>query len=148
MTETEIRRIIDLAIEELGEKATKETVQAVVAEVMKEYEKGAPSLTLSIPKPPVPASHDTGRILVTAFGKNRVGIVSALTAALAEHQCDLQDVSQKIMQEFFTLIMVVDISKSPSSFTQILDALSKAGEKVGVKVQAQHEDIFKAMHRV
>lgn len=148
MTETEIRRIIDLAIEELGERATKEAVQAVVAEVVKEYEKGAPSLTLSSPKPPVPAAHDTGRILVTAFGKNRVGIVSALTTALAEHQCDLQDVSQKIMQDFFTLIMVVDISKSPSSFTQILEALSKAGEKVGVKVQAQHEEIFKAMHRV
>jgi ACT domain-containing protein len=148
MTETEIRRIIDLAIEELGERATKEAVHAVVAEVVKEYEKGAPSLTLSSPKPPVPTSHDTGRILVTAFGKNRVGIVSALTTALAEHQCDLQDVSQKIMQDFFTLIMVVDISKSPSSFTQILEALSKAGEKVGVKVQAQHEEIFKAMHRV
>ncbi len=148
MTESEIRRIIDLAIEELGEKATKETVQAVVAEVIKEYEKGAPSLTLSNPNPPLSKTQDSGRILVTAFGKNRVGIVSALTTALAEHQCDLQDVSQKIMQEFFTLIMVVDISKSPSSFVQIVDALSKAGEKVGVKVQAQHEDIFKAMHRV
>lgn len=148
MTEAEIRRIVDLAIEELGEKATKETVQAVVAEVMKEYEKGAPSLTLSDRNLHVPSTHDSGRIIVTAFGKNRVGIVSALTTALAEHQCDLQDVSQKIMQEFFTLIMVVDISKSPSNFTQILDALTKAGEKVGVKVQAQHEDIFKAMHRV
>lgn len=148
MTEAEIRRIIDLAIEELGEKATKETVQAVVAEVIKEYEKGAPSLTLSNPSPPTLPTQDTGKILVTAFGKNRVGIVSALTTALAEHQCDLLDVSQKIMQEFFTLIMVVDISKSPSSFAQILESLLKAGEKVGVKVQAQHEELFKAMHRV
>ncbi len=148
MTESEIRRIIDLAIEELGEKATKETVEAVVAEVLKEYEKGAPSLTLSNPNPPLPKEQDSGRILVTAFGKNRVGIMSALTTALAEHQCDLQDVSQKMMQEFFTLIMIVDISKSPSNFMQIAESLTKAGEKVGVKVQVQHEDIFKAMHRV
>ncbi|MCS6990030.1 MAG: ACT domain-containing protein [Chloroherpetonaceae bacterium] len=148
MTETELRRIIDLAIEELGEKATKENVEAVVAEVIKEYEKGAPSLTLSNPKPPQPSTQETGRILVTAFGKNRVGIMSALTTVLAEHQCDLQDVSQKIMQEFFTLIMIVDISKSPSNFMRIREALIGAGERLGVSVHAQHEDIFKAMHRV
>lgn len=148
MTEAELRRIIDLAIEELGEKATKENVEAVVSEVIKEYEKGAPSLTLSNARPPQSASQETGRMLVTAFGKNRVGIMSALAGVLAEHQCDLQDVSQKIMQEFFTLIMVADISKSPSNFMQIRDALLRAGERLGVSVHAQHEDIFKAMHRV
>jgi ACT domain-containing protein len=60
----------------------------------------------------------------------------------------LQDVSQKIMQEFFTLIMIVDISKSPSNFAQVKTALVQSGEKIGVQVFAQHEDLFKAMHRV
>lgn len=147
MTEQEIRRIVDLAIEELGEKATRENVQAVVAEVVKEYEKGAPSLTLSAAKARA-QEQETGRILVTAFGKNKVGVVSALTKALTEHQCDLQDVSQKLMQEFFTLIMVVDISKSPSNFSQVAASLNKAGDAIGVKVFVQHEDIFKVMHRI
>jgi ACT domain-containing protein len=145
MSEEQLRKIVDLAIEELGAKATKENVQAVVAEVVKEYEKGAPSLTLSMIKENSPSN---GRMIITAFGKNKTGIVSTLSATLAEHQCDLQDVSQKIMQEFFTLIMIVDISKSPSNFAQVKTALVQSGEKIGVQVFAQHEDLFKAMHRV
>jgi ACT domain-containing protein len=154
MTELQIRKIVDLAIEELGEKATKDNVQAVVAEVVKEYEKGAPSLTLAAIKAPKAFNDgnnegmNEGKIIVTSYGINKPGIVSAITAALAEHQCDLQDVSQKLIQEFFTLIMIVDISKSPSNFSQLKMTLAQVGEKIGVQVFAQHEAIFKTMHRV
>lgn len=147
VSEANLKKIIGITIEELGDQATKETVEAVVAEVLKEFEKGTPSLTLaaSLPKETNPS---TGRIIVTAFGKNNPGIMSGLTGVLAQYGCDLQDVSQKMLQDLFTLIMLVDISKSNADFQTVKTALTAAGEKLGIRVIAQHEDIFKAMHRV
>lgn len=149
VSQEELRRIIDIAIDELGEQATKETVQAVVAEVVREVEKGVPSLTLSSewPKPDA-KNFDSGRIIVTAFGKNQPGIVSGITGVLARHRCDLQDLSQKIMQDLFTLIMIVDISNASIDFNTLKAELSEVAGKIGVQIIAQHEEIIKAMHRV
>ena len=149
VSETQLRRIIDLAIEELGADATQATVQAVVADVLKEYEKGLPSLALSATRTTAPRQNYTsGRIIVTAFGKNAPGIVSGITSVLAAHGCDLQDVSQKILQDVFTLIMLVDISTSSADFLKLKAELATVSEKLGVQLIAQHEDIFRAMHRV
>ena len=149
VSDKELRRIIDITIEELGNHATKENVEAVVTEVLREYEKGVPSLMLS-PEQPKPSEKplDAGRIIVTAFGKNQPGIVSGITGVLAHHGCDLQDLSQKIMQDLFTLIMVVDISNATIDFTKLKTELVAAAEKIGVQIFVQHEDIIKAMHRV
>jgi ACT domain-containing protein len=151
LTEDEVRKIVNVTIDELGENATTEMVQSVVKEVVKELERGTPALTLlpdGLSLKGSVMSHDSGRFIVTAFGKNQSGILSGLTGVLGKHDCDVQDVSQKMMQEFFTLIMLVDISKSKSDFKTIYNELAAEGEKLSVRVLAQHESIFQAMHRV
>lgn len=156
VSETNLKKIISIAIDELGNEATKENVEAVVGQVLEEFEKGSPSLTLDAARSKPfgtnanasATSESTGRIIVTAFGQNHPGIMSGLTDVLARHGCDLQDVSQKIMQDLFTLIMLVDISKAKADFQKLKTELSGVGEKIGVRVSVQHEDIFKAMHRV
>ncbi|MDX2129606.1 MAG: ACT domain-containing protein [Chloroherpetonaceae bacterium] len=149
MSEVELRKIIDLAIEELGDKATKENVAAVVTEVIESYKRGAPQVALSVERESsVFHNPSSGRMIVTAFGKNSPGIVSVITTELAKYQCDLQDVSQKIMQDLFTLIMLVDISKSTTDFQTLKKNLNEKGAAIGVQVFVQHEDIFRAMHRV
>lgn len=89
-----------------------------------------------------------GRMIVTVYGKNHAGIIAEITKVLAECECDVQDITQKILQEFFTMIMIVDISKAICPFGVIRDNLAKASEKLGIKILAQHEDVFRSMHRI
>ncbi|HHJ52402.1 MAG TPA: ACT domain-containing protein [Caldithrix abyssi] len=88
------------------------------------------------------------RIIVTAFGRNQVGILAGLTGLIAECNCDILDLSQKILQDFFTIMLLVDISESTLSFDEIKKRLIQKGEQLDLKVIVQHEDIFNAMHRI
>ena len=88
------------------------------------------------------------RIIVAAFGKNRPGVVSAITAVLAENNCLIQDISQTIMREFFSMIMVVDISGCSLDFSALRDRIQVTETQLGMKVYVMHEDIFRYMHRI
>lgn len=89
-----------------------------------------------------------GRVILTSFGVNRPGIVAKITGVLADLNCDLQDISQKIMQEFFTLIMMIDITNSPKNFREIQEELNKVSAEMNIKIFVQHEDIFQYMFRI
>lgn len=79
---------------------------------------------------------------------DKPGIVAGVSTVLANHNVNITDISQSYAQEFFTMIMVVDFEKSKSSLKEVNDQLKKLGEKIGIFVSIQHEDIFKAMHRI
>jgi ACT domain-containing protein len=89
-----------------------------------------------------------GRVIITAFGINKPGIVARITGCLANMEIDLQDISQKIMQNFFTLIMIIDITSSPKNLKEIQEELAKVASELNVKIYAQHEDIFQYMFRI
>ncbi len=93
-------------------------------------------------------SQDSGRIIITSYGINKPGVVSKISTILAENNCDIQDITQKILQEFFTMIMIVDISASPLSFKELHDLLARAAEDLNIKIMVQHEDVFRSMHRI
>jgi len=88
------------------------------------------------------------RIILAAFGYNRPGVIHALTHVLADAQCNLEDISQKIMREFFTLIMIVDITDSPVEFSELVEKVKATEDQVGMKVFLMHEDTFQYMHRI
>ncbi|MDN5364097.1 MAG: hypothetical protein PWQ91_1158 [Eubacteriales bacterium] len=88
------------------------------------------------------------RIIVTVLGKDKVGIIAGITGVLADLNANILDIRQTIMQEFFTMIMIVDISKCRVDFDTLLARLQAKGEELGVKVNAQHEDVFSFMHRI
>ena len=146
LTEAEIRKITEEAVRQLGGNATKESVEKVVrqaADTMNEQSKTVPKID-PIPKTHVPQN----RIIVTAFGKNRTGILAGLTGVLAEQRCDILDLSQKILQDFFTIMLLVDIADCELGFEEIKQHIVQRGEELDLKVIVQHEDIFNAMHRI
>jgi ACT domain-containing protein len=91
---------------------------------------------------------DQKRVIVTVIGEDRVGIIASVAQALAQHQVNILDISQTILQDFFTMMMIVDISQSTVSLQELQDILKKLGEEIGMQIQAQHEDIFRYMHRI
>lgn len=88
------------------------------------------------------------KAVITVIGKDRVGIIYSVSDILAKASINILDISQTIMQDIFTMIMLVDISKSENSFSDISKKLEKLGEELGLSIRIQHEDIFNSMHRI
>lgn len=91
---------------------------------------------------------DKKRVIVTVIGEDRVGIIASVAQVLAQYQVNILDISQTILQDFFTMMMIVDISKSTVSLQSLQDILKNLGGEIGMQIQAQHEDIFRFMHRI
>lgn len=88
------------------------------------------------------------KAVVSVIGKDRTGIIAAVSGKLAELNVNIEDISQTIMQSDFVMIMLVDASNSTVPFDKLAENLQTAVDKLGVIVHVQHEDLFNAMHRV
>lgn len=88
------------------------------------------------------------RAIVTVIGKDRVGIIADVTALLAQYGVNVLDISQTVLQEYFTMIMLVDASQCTVPFAALARALDEAGVQRSLQIRAQREDIFNAMHRI
>ncbi|ABZ84655.1 act domain [Heliomicrobium modesticaldum Ice1] len=89
------------------------------------------------------------RVIVTVIGADRVGIIASVATIIADAGANILDISQTILQgEFFTMIMVIDMNDAKASFEQLRKSLEEKGQELGVQIMAQHEDIFKFMHRI
>ncbi len=86
--------------------------------------------------------------VVTVIGKDSVGIISNVSGIMADNKINILDISQTIMNGFFTMIMVVDISDAIKEIKDIRETLNSVGEKLGVSITIQHEQVFEAMHRI
>lgn len=86
------------------------------------------------------------RAVITVTGVDHPGIVAAVTTELAKLSVNIEDISQTILQDFFTMIMIVDVSSVKRS--EVQKALDRVADKQKVKIIMQHEDLFKYMHRV
>ena len=88
------------------------------------------------------------KAIVTVIGHDRVGIIARVSTLLAEYGVNVLDISQTVMNEYFTMVMLVDVQKSTAEFTVLRDALTALGEEMALSIRIQHEDIFNAMHSV
>ncbi len=88
------------------------------------------------------------KCIVTVVGKDTVGIIAKVCTYLAESKINILDISQTIVQGYFNMMMVVDISKIEKDFKLICDEMERMGEDIGVKIQCQKEEIFEKMHRL
>ena len=88
------------------------------------------------------------RAIVTVIGKDKSGIIAKVATALADNQVNIEDISQTIAQGNFTMIMICDLSASKLSLKELSLTLMEVGEKAGVSIHVQHEDIFNAMHKI
>ena len=88
------------------------------------------------------------KTIITVIGKATVGIIAKVCTYLAENNVNILDFSQTIVQEYFNMMMIADINASEKTFDILSEELKEVGEKIGVKVKMQHEDIFNCMHRI
>jgi len=90
----------------------------------------------------------SNRIIVTVIGVDTVGIIAAVATVLAEARVNIVDISQTTLREFFTMIMMADMEKATLPFDELKRRLNAKGEEMGLRIDAQHEDVFKFMHRI
>lgn len=88
------------------------------------------------------------RTVITVVGKDTVGIIAKVCTYLANNKINILDISQTIVQGFFNMMMIVDLSGSTKDFYVISDELDQIGAEIGVIIKAQREDIFDKMHRI
>ena len=88
------------------------------------------------------------RAIVTVVGKDQVGIIAGVCNMLAAENINVLDISQTVMEGYFTMMMMVDLSQCQTPFAQLDSALKGFGEERGLSIRIQREDIFDAMHKI
>ena len=88
------------------------------------------------------------RTIITVVGKDAVGIIAKVCTYMADHQINILDISQTIIQGFFNMMMIVDTSKMTVDYSTMTDEIVRLGEQTGVQIKCQREEIFDKMHRI
>jgi len=87
-------------------------------------------------------------VIVTALGPDSHGLLAQVAVTVAEQNANIDDVSQTVANGMFTMIMFVSFDQTETTMADLKDALEKTGERVGLQIHVQHENIFKFMHRI
>jgi len=92
--------------------------------------------------------YENKRGIITALGKNKTGILAGIANVLAEGEVNILDITQTIIEEFFVMIMLIDLETSKYSFPELKQRLKEKGRDLGMQVMIQHSGIFESMHRI
>ncbi len=88
------------------------------------------------------------RLIVSVFGLDHPGIVAGVSQVLAEADCSIIDINQTVVQSKFAMVIIADMSRARESATALKERFRREGERLGVRIYAQREDLFNAMHRI
>ena len=88
------------------------------------------------------------KAIVTVVGQDRVGIIAAVCAKLAEFNVNVLDISQTVMQGYFTMMMATEVSACNVPLAELVQRMDELGEEMGLSIHVQREDIFQSMHRI
>ncbi len=88
------------------------------------------------------------KAVVSVIGRDSVGIIAKVSAGCAECGANILDISQTVLHEYFTMIMIVDIRELAMPFNDFVDRMSALGQRDGLDIHVMHEDIFNSMHRI
>lgn len=148
MTEEQIIYEITKAVfNRLGTDVKRATVEDLVADV---YRAVRPAV-IAAPEEPGRSADANGsrdRVIISVFGLDRPGIVSAVSSVLADADCSIVDINQTVVGGKFAMVLVADSRRSTTGVADLKDRFREAGQRLGVNIYAQREDLFIAMHRV
>ncbi|HEX7722841.1 MAG TPA: ACT domain-containing protein [Pyrinomonadaceae bacterium] len=152
-----IYRITRAIYDRLGAAADESMVEQLVTDI---YRTVAPAIgkngpALQTPVPGRATFGDSGtqegsasRIVISVFGVDHPGIVAGVAEILSEAQCSIVDINQTVVQGKFAMVIIADAARAQSSVANLKNRLRSEGEKLGVHIYAQREDLFNAMHRI
>ena len=88
------------------------------------------------------------KAVISVVGKDAIGIIAKISASCAENNVNILDISQTVLNEYFTMIMIVDIDKLEIAFNEFVDRMAERGKAENLDIHVMHEDIFNSMHRI
>ena len=152
-----IYRITSAVYGRLGAQADERTVEQLVTDIYRAIEpvveNGSDSsgsrrrVSAAAARAPQEQGSEQ-RLIVSVFGLDHPGIVAGVSQVLAEADCSIIDINQTVVQGKFAMVIIADMSRARESATALKDRFRKEGERLGVRVYAQREDLFNAMHRI
>jgi ACT domain-containing protein len=137
-----IYRITRAVYERLGPGTDEQIVEQLVTDIYREVNASNPVSTNG------PATGSSDRMVISVFGMDHPGIVAGVSEILAEARCSIIDINQTVVQGKFAMVIIIDTSRATENTAELKERLRRAGETLGVRIYAQREDLFNAMHRV
>ena len=138
-----IYRITRAVYERLGPGADEQMVEQLVTDIYREV-----GQSNSLQTSPAQESGSAARMIISVFGMDHPGIVAGVSQILAEASCSIIDINQTVVQGKFAMVIIADTTRARESTAELKDRLRREGEHLGVRIYAQREDLFNAMHRV
>jgi ACT domain-containing protein len=145
-----IYRITRAVYDRLGTAVDDTTVEQLVTDIYSQVR------TTATPSAPVDRSAgqmsstegSSDRMVISVFGLDHPGIVAGVSQILADASCSIIDINQTVVQGKFAMVIIADTTRAGESTTELKDRLRLAGQNLGVRIYAQREDLFNAMHRI
>src|SRR5688572_13625044 len=152
-----IYRITRVVYSHLGPATSEQEVEQLVTDICREIETVLPGKGRTGVTPPLTSGGFTSkqategsaeRMIISVFGVDHPGIVAGVAQILAEADCSIIDINQTVVQGKFAMVIIADTARARESTAELKDRLRREGENLGVRIYAQREDLFNAMHRV
>ena len=151
-----IYRITRTVYERLGSAADEQTIEQLVTDIYRDVQDslntntnnpGSRTFEGSAGLAPT-AEGSSDRMVISVFGLDHPGIVAGVSQILAEAGCSIVDINQTVVQGKFAMVIIADTTRARESAAELKERLRREGEKLGVRIYAQREDLFNAMHRI
>lgn len=148
-----IYRITRAVYDRVGSAADEQTIEQLVTDIYREVQDSQVSSQSSAGNTMQAGASATregssDRIVISVFGLDHPGIVAGVAQILAEASCSIIDINQTVVQGKFAMVIIADTARARESTAELKDRLRREGETLGVRIYAQREDLFNAMHRV
>ena len=141
-----IYRITRAVYDRLGSAVDDSTVEQLVTDIYNQV--GSPAIAGSSAVQLTSTDGSSDRMVISVFGLDHPGIVAGVSQILAEASCSIIDINQTVVQGKFAMVIIADTSRARESTADLKERLRSEGQKLGVKIYAQREDLFNAMHRI
>lgn len=132
----------------LGAGADEKTVEQLVTDIYKEVEPVVQSHAGDVSSTSSQKIGSSQRLIISVFGLDHPGIVAGVAQVLAEADCSIIDINQTVVQGKFAMVIIADTSRAKDSAAVLKERFKNQGQKLGVHIYAQREDLFNAMHRI
>ncbi|HEX6046914.1 MAG TPA: ACT domain-containing protein [Pyrinomonadaceae bacterium] len=145
-----IYRITRAVYERLGAGADEQMVEQLVTDIYREVDASGRSVSTgtSSASSVSTAEGSASRMIISVFGLDHPGIVAGVSQILASASCSIIDINQTVVQGKFAMVIIADTTRARESTAELKERLRREGENLGVRIYAQREDLFNAMHRV
>lgn len=154
-SEEAIYKITRAIYDRLGDKVERPLVEALVTDIFtvlkpafEPVEKHIPKAEIPIKKQTLSSSITSQRYIISVFGLDQPGIVGTVASLLGDANCSIVDMNQTVVQGKFAMIMIIDATRAREDMGHLRETFRTVGERLGVRIYVQREDIFQAMHRV